>query len=83
MAPPIRTKRRLAGFNENIVPDNRAYPIRATPGVNRGYMKGVLDDSLRLVNFTRRLPARSYTVAVYLAENMKRTPSWPNLPPTW
>lgn len=47
-----KNQRRLAGFNENIVPDNRTYPIRATPGVNRGYMKGVLDDSLRLVNFT-------------------------------
>lgn len=45
-------QRRVAGFDENIVPDNRTYPIRPTPGVNRGYMKGVLDDSLRLVNFT-------------------------------
>lgn len=26
--------------------------MRPTPGVNRGYMEGVLDDSLRLVNFT-------------------------------
>lgn len=45
-------QRTVDGFNRNIVPDNRVYPIRATPGVNRGYMKGVLDDSLRLVNFT-------------------------------
>ncbi|WP_298741102.1 c-type cytochrome [uncultured Chitinophaga sp.] len=45
-------QRNVAGFNEDIVPDNRVYPIRATPGVNRGYMKGVLDDSLRLVSFT-------------------------------
>lgn len=41
-----------AGFNQKIVPDNRTYPIRPTPGVNRGYQKGSLDDSLRLVNFT-------------------------------
>lgn len=41
-----------AGFDERIVPDNRTYPIHPTPGVNRGYMKGTLDDSLRLVNFT-------------------------------
>jgi len=47
-----RQQRNVAGFDEHIVPDNRVYPIRATPGVNRGYMKGVLDDSLRLVNFT-------------------------------
>ena len=45
-------QRRVEGYDENIVPDNRTYPIRPTPGVNRGYMKGVLDDSLRLVNFT-------------------------------
>jgi len=45
-------QRTVAGFDEHIVPDNRVYPIRPTPGVNRGYMKGVLDDSLRLVNFT-------------------------------
>ncbi|GAB3529528.1 dehydrogenase [Pontibacter brevis] len=45
-------QRSVAGFNERIVPDNKVYPIRPTPGVNRGYMEGVLDDSLRLVSFT-------------------------------
>jgi len=42
----------IAGYDEKIVPDNRVYPIHPTPGVNRGYMKGVLDDSLRLVEMT-------------------------------
>lgn len=42
----------VAGYEERTVKDNRVYPARATPGVNRGYMPGVLDDSLRLVNFT-------------------------------
>ncbi|HYH56302.1 MAG TPA: dehydrogenase, partial [Anseongella sp.] len=42
----------VAGYNENIVPDNRVYPLRPTPGINRGYLEGMLDDSLRLVNFT-------------------------------
>lgn len=42
----------VAGFVKNIVSDNRVYPVRPTPGVNRGYMQGILDDSLRLVNFT-------------------------------
>lgn len=42
----------LAGFNESIVADNRVYPARPNTGVNRGYMQGVLDDCLRLVNFT-------------------------------
>lgn len=42
----------IAGYNERIVPDDRVYPARKTPGVNRGYKKGVLDDSDRLVSLT-------------------------------
>ena len=44
--------KRVSGFNEKIVADNRVYPVRATTGVNRGYMKGTLDSNLRLENFT-------------------------------
>lgn len=40
------------GYAERTVRDNRVYPARPTPGVNRGYMPGTLDDSLRLKNFT-------------------------------
>lgn len=47
-----KNQRGVAGFNEKIVANNRVYPARPTPGVNRGYMEGILDDSLRLVNFT-------------------------------
>lgn len=43
---------RVAGYDEGIVSDNSVFPIHPTPGVNRGYMKDVLDDSLRLVDFT-------------------------------
>lgn len=42
----------VVGFRERLIPDNRVYPARPTPGVNRGYMENILDDSLRLVNFT-------------------------------
>lgn len=42
----------VSGFNKKIVPSNKVYPARATTGVNRGYQPGILDDSLRLVNFT-------------------------------
>ncbi len=42
----------VEGFNEKIVEDTRVFPIRPTPGVNRGYMEGVLDGNLRLKNFT-------------------------------
>src|SRR5690606_11126136 len=45
-------QRRVAGFNERIVKNNRVYPIRQTTGVNRGYQSGTLDSNLRLVNFT-------------------------------
>lgn len=45
-------QKNVAGYDEKIVPDTRVYPIRATTGVNRGYMKGVLNDSLRLRNMT-------------------------------
>lgn len=47
-----KNQRDVAGYYERTVPNNRTYPIRPNPGVNRGYMKGTLDDSLRLANFT-------------------------------
>ncbi|WP_241738985.1 DUF7133 domain-containing protein [Pontibacter beigongshangensis] len=50
--PANRNQRSMAGYNENIVPDNRVYPARPTTGVNRGYMEGILDEGLRLVNVT-------------------------------
>ena len=45
-------QRNVEGFNKKIINNNSVYPIHPTPGVNRGYMDGVLDDSLRLKNFT-------------------------------
>jgi len=45
-------QQRIAGFNEKIVSDVRVFPIRPTPGVNRGYQENVLDDKLRLKTFT-------------------------------
>ena len=45
-------QQRLAGFSESIIKNNKVFPIRQTPGVNRAYLAGILDDSLRLVNFT-------------------------------
>ncbi len=45
-------QRKVAGFNEIMVPDNRVYPIHPTPGVNRGYAPCVLDSAQRLVEFT-------------------------------
>jgi len=45
-------QQRVAGFSESIIKNNKVYPIRQTPGINRAYMEGILNDSLRLVNFT-------------------------------
>lgn len=42
----------IKGFNERVVEDNRVYPIRPTPGVNRGNLEGVLDEHSKLINFT-------------------------------
>ncbi len=42
----------VSGFNKKIVGSNKVYPARATTGVNRAYQPGILNDSLRLVNFT-------------------------------
>lgn len=45
-------QKRVAGFNQKIIEDNRVYPAGPTPGVNRGYREGILDSTKRLVNFT-------------------------------
>ncbi|WP_119080434.1 DUF7133 domain-containing protein [Chitinophaga alhagiae] len=58
-------QRKVDGFDENIVPDNKVYPLRPNTGVNRGYMKGVLDDSLRLVNFTAACGPLVYRGGLY------------------
>lgn len=43
---------RVSGFNERLISDNRVYPARPTPGVNRGYKSDVLDSAKRLLSFT-------------------------------
>src|SRR5690606_40775157 len=45
-------QKNVAGFNVNVVKDNRVYPAHPTTGVNRGYMDGILDSTGRLVDFT-------------------------------
>ena len=47
-----KNQRGVAGYSEKTVVNNKVYPLRPTPGVNRGYMKNILDDSLRLNEFT-------------------------------
>lgn len=61
-------QKKVTGFNEKIVPDNKVYPARPTTGVNRGYMKGVLDSSLRLVNFTAACGPVIYTGDLFAKE---------------
>ncbi|MEJ7559453.1 MAG: c-type cytochrome [Pedobacter sp.] len=55
----------VSGYNERPVADNRVYPARPTPGINRGYMPGMLDDSLRLVNFTAACGPLIYRGGLY------------------
>lgn len=40
------------GANVEITASQRVFPARVTPGVNRGYRKGVLDDAGKLQKFT-------------------------------
>ena len=65
--PGAQNKNQLsvAGYDERIVKDNRVYPARPTPGVNRGYMKDVLDDSLRLTSFTAACGPVIYNAALF------------------
>jgi mono/diheme cytochrome c family protein/glucose/arabinose dehydrogenase len=42
----------VSGFDEVIVSNDSLYPIHPTPGVNRGYRDGVLNNGLRLAHFT-------------------------------
>lgn len=45
-------QRNVSGFGEDIIKDNKVYPIRPNTGVNRAYLEGTLDANKRLVNFT-------------------------------
>ncbi|MGV3686267.1 MAG: DUF7133 domain-containing protein [Daejeonella sp.] len=68
---------RVRGFNERIISDNRVYPGRPTPGVNRGYKDNVLDANKKLASFTAAcgpalyrsdLFGKSYYNNVFVAE---------------
>lgn len=63
-----RNQRRVSGYNETIVGNNRVYPARPTVAVNRGYMDGILDDSLRLVDFTAASALTIYRGDLFGAE---------------
>ncbi|MAB81205.1 MAG: dehydrogenase [Planctomycetes bacterium] len=43
---------RAGGVNVRVAHDFDVFPIRMTPGVNRGYMAGVLRDDFKLARFT-------------------------------
>ncbi|GAA4918882.1 hypothetical protein GCM10023313_23160 [Mucilaginibacter defluvii] len=55
----------VTGYAERVVADNRVYPARPTPGVNRGYTKGTLDEQLRLRNFTAACAPLVYRGGVF------------------
>ncbi|QMU29028.1 DUF7133 domain-containing protein [Adhaeribacter radiodurans] len=72
-----KNQRRVAGYVQKIVANNKVYPIRPTPGVNRGYMNGILDESKHLVDFTAAcaplvyrgdLFGPEYSTSVFVAE---------------
>jgi len=61
-------QKKVTGFDKKIVSDNSVYPIRPTTGVNRGYVKGVLDDRLRLLKFTAACGPVIYTGDLFSKE---------------
>ncbi|WP_431210910.1 DUF7133 domain-containing protein [Puia sp. P3] len=63
-------QRNVAGFNEHIVADNRVFPVRPTTGVNRGYQQGILDDSLRLREFTAACGPLIFNSTMFGEENI-------------
>jgi len=63
-------QRNIAGFNEHIVSDNRVFPVRPTTGVNRGYQQGILDDSLRLREFTAACGPLIFNSPLFGEENI-------------
>jgi len=60
-----KNQRSVAGFIEKVVVNNEVFPIRPTPGVNRGYMDDILDKNLRLVNFTAACSPLVYRGALF------------------
>lgn len=56
---------RVRGYNERIISDNRVYPARPTPGVNRGYKDNVLDNAKRLISFTAACGPALYRAGVF------------------
>lgn len=40
------------GIDHAVSMDRKVFPVRSTPAVNRGYIPGILNDDLRLVEFT-------------------------------
>src|SRR5690606_24007935 len=77
-----RNQRKVAGYGETIVADNRVYTIHPTTGVNRGYMDNVLDSAGHLMRFTaacgplvyrgRLIPCMNAFVAEPAANLIKR-----------
>ena len=58
-------KVRLDGIYRGIVNDKRVYPIRPTPGINRGYQKGRLDEEFKMKVFDAACGPLIYRDTVY------------------
>ena len=55
----------LHGLYKGIVNDKRVYPVRPTPGINRGYQKGRLDDNYKMEVFDAACGPLVYRDIVY------------------
>jgi len=55
----------LHGIYRGIVRDKRVYPIRPTPGINRGYQQGRLDEDFKMKAFDAACGPLVYRDTVY------------------
>ncbi|SHM85934.1 Glucose/arabinose dehydrogenase, beta-propeller fold [Chitinophaga jiangningensis] len=78
-------QREAAGFDEKVVSDNNVYPARKNLGVNRGYVKGVLNEEGKLISFTAacgphiyrgELLPRKYYGGAFVAEPAANLVKW-------
>jgi mono/diheme cytochrome c family protein/glucose/arabinose dehydrogenase len=57
--------RSIDGLYRGITSDNRVWPVHPTPGVNRGYQEGRLDDNYKLTRFDAACGPSVYRDTLY------------------
>jgi len=59
------TSRNIDGIYRGITTDKRVWPVHSTPGINRGYQKGRLNDEYKLTQFDAACGPAVYRDTLY------------------